>query len=702
MRSDLDSNKGRGLDVRDMQFGVQRIVLAGDYTISSPGSFFYFLDPGASNRTITLPTFKRGLVHGIIHAGAASDLIVKDASGTTIATFEVTDGGLFVCSGQEWRVMSWSPSILLDTTEISSPDSSLTVTVVGTAVQVVVNETNVDHNSLQNFVADKHVAHTSVSISAGAGLSGGGDISASRSLALDLNSLAAVTPELADELAIYDTSLLLHKKITGSTLNAILDHNALVNYSANRHIDHTGVSISAGEGLTGGGAIDASRTISLGFHGLVADTPASGSEFAFWDAVIGEHNKITHADLITSMNATIAPVFANVTSKPTTLSGYGITDGQPLDAQLTDVAGLTPTDNGVIIGNGANFVVESGATLKTSLGLTIGVDVQAYDAELAALAGLVSVADKVPYFTGSGTAALADFPATMRTFLTTPSSANLAALLSDETGSGTAVFSSAIREKLAAARTYYVRTDGSDSNTGLANTAGGAFLTIQKAVDVILGTLDLAGFNVTIQVGNGTYTTPIVLTSPQVGAGTITISGDTTTPSNVVISTTNAACLSVSGYGTKLSIQGVKLQTTTSGNGITVTTGGFVTISGNIEYGACVTHQNQIDFGGILKVVIVSYIISGGSNTHWYIGAGGLVWAQAITWTLSGTPAFAQAFVLAAGGQLYGINYTVASGSATGTRYSVTMNGVVNTNGGGATAFPGNAAGATATGGQYA
>jgi hypothetical protein len=58
------------------------------------------------------------------------------------------------------------------------------------------------------------------------------------------------------------------------------------------------------------------------------------------------------------------------------------TNVQAYDAQLTDIAGLTPTDNGVVIGNGTNFVVESGATLKTSLGLAVGTDVQAYNTEL--------------------------------------------------------------------------------------------------------------------------------------------------------------------------------------------------------------------------------------------------------------------------------------------------------------------------------
>ncbi len=44
------------------------------------------------------------------------------------------------------------------------------------------------------------------------------------------------------------------------------------------------------------------------------------------------------------------------------------TNVQAYDAQLADVAGLSVTDGGFIVGNGSNFVLESGATARTSIG----------------------------------------------------------------------------------------------------------------------------------------------------------------------------------------------------------------------------------------------------------------------------------------------------------------------------------------------
>ena len=66
------------------------------------------------------------------------------------------------------------------------------------------------------------------------------------------------------------------------------------------------------------------------------------------------------------------------------------TNVQAFDAQLTDIAGLTPTDSNFIVGNGSNFILESGATARASLGVTIGSQVQAYDADLDNLSGCQS------------------------------------------------------------------------------------------------------------------------------------------------------------------------------------------------------------------------------------------------------------------------------------------------------------------------
>ena len=44
-------------------------------------------------------------------------------------------------------------------------------------------------------------------------------------------------------------------------------------------------------------------------------------------------------------------------------------DIQAFDAQLTDISGLTPTDAHFIVGDGSNFVTETGSTARASLGL---------------------------------------------------------------------------------------------------------------------------------------------------------------------------------------------------------------------------------------------------------------------------------------------------------------------------------------------
>lgn len=69
-----------------------------------------------------------------------------------------------------------------------------------------------------------------------------------------------------------------------------------------------------------------------------------------------------------------------------------------------------------------------------------------------------------------------------------------------------------MRELLSADRSYYVRTDGNDSNTGLVDSSGGAFLTIQQAVNTCKA-LDLAGYTVTIHVGAGTFSESVEVTS---------------------------------------------------------------------------------------------------------------------------------------------------------------------------------------------
>tara|TARA_Y100000310_G_scaffold344803_1_gene459618 strand:+ start:1103 stop:1687 length:585 start_codon:yes stop_codon:yes gene_type:complete len=56
------------------------------------------------------------------------------------------------------------------------------------------------------------------------------------------------------------------------------------------------------------------------------------------------------------------------------------TEVQAWDQQLDDIAGLAVTDSYIVVGDGANFVLEAPATARVSLGVEIGVNVEAFDA----------------------------------------------------------------------------------------------------------------------------------------------------------------------------------------------------------------------------------------------------------------------------------------------------------------------------------
>lgn len=263
--------------------------------------------------------------------------------------------------------------------------------------------------------------------------------------------------------------------------------------------------------------------------------------------------------------------------------------------------------------------------------------------------------------------------------------------ITDLSSSVATILGWARREVLSADRTYYVRTDGADTNNGLANSAGGAFLTIQKAINTALG-LDMSIYGVTINIGAGTFAEGSFLSIQGNGNARITLQGASYTTTTISGSTYGVLATG------SLSLTILNLNITGSAIGLWARYGAQVFLAGNMAFGAasarligcdnsayieCVGSGNNIYLAGNS-----TYAIFVGSLGHVFVGSSAKMLTTAAR-TFTATVSATNGGVL----EMQGATFDVTAGAVTGSRYAAANGGIINTGGGGASFVPGSTAG---------
>ena len=262
-----------------------------------------------------------------------------------------------------------------------------------------------------------------------------------------------------------------------------------------------------------------------------------------------------------------------------------------------------------------------------------------------------------------------------------------------------AVASATLRVKQTSVTTFYVRTDGNDANTGLTDSAGGAFATWQAALNAA-ASIDMNGLDVIVRAGaesgTKTWNTSGMTIRQMVGQGRLRIIGN---GANTVINSTGP-CFTLYETCCDVSFGAITLISTGGYGSLVVNNfSQLVFESAGPIFGAAsgahiFVHDNQAQ----ASILNSSYsVIGNASLAHIFVANGGNCYVEGSTVTLTGTPSL-NAFVYSSGGYFQSTGCTF-SGACTGFRYYADKLGRINLLGNSSTYLPGSTSGTLSAGG---